>query len=216
MNGSIKAVLWDFGGVFTTSPFVAFNRYEAERGLPKDFIRGVNARNPRDNAWAKLERSDVSVDEFATLFEAESGALGHTVSGHDVLGLLAGNVQPQMVQALKRVREHYKTACLTNNVRTGKGPGMARSPDVAAQIAEIMTLFDAVVESSKVGVRKPEPRFYELACETLDVEPGEAVFLDDLGINLKPARELGMTTIKVGDPDVAIAELSEVLGMPLA
>lgn len=216
MNGSIKAVLWDFGGVFTTSPFIAFNRYEAERGLPKDFIRGVNARNPRDNAWAKLERSDVSVDEFATLFEAESGALGHTVSGHDVLGLLAGSVQPQMVQALKRVREHYKTACLTNNVRTGKGPGMARSPDVAAQIAEIMTLFDAVVESSKVGVRKPEPRFYEIACETLNVEPGEAVFLDDLGINLKPARELGMTTIKVGDPDVAIAELSEVLGMPLA
>lgn len=216
MSGSIKAVLWDFGGVFTTSPFIAFNRYESERGLPKDFIRGVNARNPKDNAWAKLERSDVSVDEFSALFEEESEALGHRVSGHDVLGLLAGDVQPQVVEALKRVRKHYKTACLTNNVRTGKGPGMARSPALVAQIAEIMTLFDAVVESSKVGVRKPETRFYEIACETLDVAPGEAVFLDDLGINLKPAKALGMTTIKVGDADVAIAELSEVLGMPLA
>lgn len=216
MSTSIKAVLWDFGGVFTTSPFIAFNRYEAERGLPKDFIRGVNARNAENNAWAKLERSDVSVDEFAALFEAESEALGHRVSGHDVLGLLAGQVQPQMVEALRRVREHYKTACLTNNVRTGKGPGMARSPELAAQIAQIMTLFDAVVESSKVGVRKPETRFYEIACETLEVEPAQAVFLDDLGINLKPARALGMTTIKVGDADAAIAELSDILGMPLA
>ena len=216
MSDSIRAVLWDFGGVFTTSPFLAFNRYEAEQGLPKDFIRQLNARNPETNAWALLERSDVSVDDFCPLFEAEARELGQSLSGRAVLDLLAGQMQPQMVTALKRVRERYKTACLTNNVRSGKGPGMARSPELAAQVAEVMALFDAVVESSKVGVRKPETRFYEIACETLEVAPNEAVFLDDLGINLKPARALGMTTIKVGDADAAIAELGQVLGMELA
>ena len=216
MSAAIRAVLWDFGGVFTTSPFIAFNRYEAEQGLPRDFIRQLNARNPETNAWAQLEKNAVSVDEFCSLFEAEARELGQSLSGRAVLDLLAGQVQPQMVAALRQVRQHYKTACLTNNVRSGKGPGMARSPDVAAEIAEIMTLFDAVVESSKVGVRKPEPRFYEIACETLGVAPTEAVFLDDLGINLKPARALGMTTIKVGDPDTAIAELGNALGMSLA
>ena len=208
MSGPFKAVFWDFGGVFTTSPFIAFNRYEAEQGLPKDFIRQLNARNAQDNAWAKLERSDVSVDEFCELFEAEAREQGQSLSGRAVLDLLAGQMQPQMVEALKRVRARYKTACLTNNVRSGKGPGMARSPDLAAQVDEVMALFDSVVESSKVGVRKPEPRFYEIACEMMAVTPNETVFLDDLGINLKPAKALGMTTIKVADADQAIADLA--------
>jgi putative hydrolase of the HAD superfamily len=210
-----RAVLWDFGGVILSSPFDAFARYETERGLPKDFIRGVNARNPHANAWAKLERGDATAEEFDAQFAEECAALGHQVRGSHVLALLSGDIRPEMVAVLKRLKGRYKLACLTNNVRHDGGPGMARTPEKARAIAEIMTLFDQVVESSKIGVRKPEPRFYEIACELLQIKPIEAVFLDDLGINLKPAAAMGMRTIKVGDPAKAIAELEAVLGHPL-
>lgn len=211
----LRAVFWDFGGVILSSPFDAFNRYEAERGLPKDFIRGVNAINPHANAWAKLERSEVDANGFAGLFEEESTALGHRISGHDVLAIISGDVRPEMVAALRTVKNRYKIACLTNNANVGQGPGMTRNPARAAQIAEIMTLFDAVVESSKVGIRKPEPRFYEIACEMVGVQPTEVVFLDDLGINLKPAAAMGMRTIKVTSAAQALGDLEKVLGHPL-
>jgi putative hydrolase of the HAD superfamily len=209
----ISAVLWDFGGVILTSPFEAFARYEDELGLPVGFLRRVNATNPDANAWAKLERSEVDAAGFAALFEEEARALGGEVSGARVLELLAGDLRPEMVRALQAVKAAgYKTACLTNNIAAGnEGPENRRQ-----HVAEVMSLFDAVVESSKIGVRKPEPRFYELACETLAVAPTECVFLDDLGINLKPARAMGMTTIKVEDPATALAQLSGVLGLPLA
>ncbi|MDP6344772.1 MAG: HAD-IA family hydrolase [Alphaproteobacteria bacterium] len=208
-------MLWDFGGVFTTSPFEAFNRYEAERGLPQDFIRGINATNPDRNAWAKMERSEVTVEEFGELFRAEAAAAGHPVDGGEVLPLLSGDLRPEMVAALRIVKQDHLTACLTNNMRTGQGPGMSRDADKAARIAEVMTLFDQVVESSQVGIRKPEPRFYQIACEMLGIEPAQAVFLDDLGVNLKPARGLGMVTIKVTSADQALAELEELLGLDL-
>lgn len=208
----IRAVLWDFGGVILSSPFEAFARYEAARGLPAGFIRRVNSVNPHDNAWAKLERGEIDIDGFADLFEAEARALGGALSGQEVIGLLSGEIRPEMVAALRNVAGRYRTACLTNNVRAGNGPGMARSREKAVAIAEIMTIFDAVIESSKVGVRKPEPRFYEIACETLGVRPTEAVFLDDLGINLKPARAMGMRTVKVTTPAEALAELEAILG----
>jgi putative hydrolase of the HAD superfamily len=215
VSTDIRAVLWDFGGVILSSPFQAFNRYEAERGLPRDFIRGVNAVNADGNAWALLERSEIDVDAFDAMFRAESAALGHAIDGRDVLALLSGDIRPAMVEALRRVKARFKTACLTNNVLSGDGPAMARSPDKAAAIAEIMTLFDAVVESSRVGVRKPQPEFYRIACDMLEIAPTEAVFLDDLGINLKPAKALGMRTIKVTDPDVALDELEDHLGIAL-
>ena len=203
----IRAVLWDFGGVILSSPFEAFNRYEATNGLPIDFIRGVNSTNPDTNAWALLERNDVTPEEFDALFADESEALGHRIPGADVLGLLSGEIRPEMVQALDRViRAGYRTACLTNNV----GGGEQRM-----EVGDVMVMFDHVVESSKVGCRKPEPRFYEIACELLDVEPNQCVFLDDLGINLKPAKAMGMTTIKVGAAEPAIAELERVLGITL-
>jgi putative hydrolase of the HAD superfamily len=211
MLAMYKAVLWDFGGVILTSPFEAFNRYEAERALPIDFIRTVNTTNPHSNAWALLERNDVSATQFDSLFASESGALGHPVPGAEVLALLAGDVRPGMVAMLDRViAAGYRTACLTNNVTGGDGRDMAGS-ERSVQIAAIMDRFDAVVESSKVGVRKPEPRFYEIACELLEVQPGECVFLDDLGINLKPAAAMGMTTIKVLTEAQAIADVSRVL-----
>ena len=207
----IRAVLWDFGGVILSSPFEAFNRYEARAGLPRDFIRGLNATNPDTNAWAKFERSEVSFDEFCMLFEGEATAAGRTLNAREVMPLLAGELRPQMVEALRQCREHgFKTAMLTNNV---VGFGDARQS--AGRHNGVIELFDVVVESSKVGVRKPDPRFYEMACALLEITPREAVFLDDLGVNLKPAKALGMTTIKVGDPDVAIKELEDVLGCTL-
>jgi putative hydrolase of the HAD superfamily len=204
---SIKAVLWDFGGVILSSPFEAFARYEAERGLPHGFIRQVNSTNPDTNAWARLERSELTGDEFDAAFAAESAALGHAVSGRDILSVLFGAVRPEMVAALDAVNGHgFATACLTNNI-----VGEYDRPD----IVDVMSRFHVVVESSKVGVRKPEPRFYEIACDLLAVEPADCVFLDDLGINLKPAKAMGMLTIKVGEPAVAIAELEAVLGLTL-
>jgi putative hydrolase of the HAD superfamily len=166
----MTAVLWDFGGVILTSPFEAFRRYEREHGLPVDHIRTVNATNPHGNAWALLERNEVTPAEFDTLFATESEALGHRVSGADVLSLLGGDVRPEMVEMLDRVKSAgYRTACLTNNVIGGDGRDV---DDRAAQITAIMDRFDVIVESSKIGVRKPEPRFYEIACELLDVRPG--------------------------------------------
>jgi putative hydrolase of the HAD superfamily len=203
---AIRAVLFDFGGVILSSPFEAFTRYEERHGLPAGFVRSVNATDPDDNAWARLERSELDLDGFAVAFERESAALGHRVSGWDVLGLLAGELRPEMVDVVERCAARYATGLLTNNV-TGL--------DVRPELAEVVACFDVVVESSAVGVRKPEPAFYELACDLLAIEPHEAVFLDDLGVNLKPARAMGMATIKVHDPAQAIAELEAILGHPL-
>ena len=208
----IQAGRWDFGGVILSSPFEAFNTYEAEKGLPLDLIRRVNSTNPHSNAWALLERNDISPQEFDSLFATESEALGHRVPGADVLALLSGDVRPRMVQALDTVKAAgFKIACLTNNVVSTEEPATERQ----AEVRTIMHKFDHVVESSKVGCRKPEPRFYEIACELLQVSPTECVFLDDLGINLKPAAAMGMRTIKVVNPDDALAELSGHLDLVL-
>lgn len=210
----IRAVLWDFGGVILSSPFEAFNRFESERGLPADFVRTVNTHDPDANAWARLERSELTHAEFDEAFAAESKKLGHEVRGADILALLAGEVRPQMVAALDAVKAAgYRTACLTNNVT--KSADVDPTANERADVAPIMARFDVVVESSKVGYRKPEPKFYETACELLDVRPEQCVYLDDLGINLKPAKAMGMQTIKVGDPDKALDELEAILGMPL-
>ena len=212
---SPHAVLWDFGGVILSSPFEAFKAYEREAGLPKDFIRMLNARNPDTNAWAKMERSEVSLEDFVGLFEAEAAAAGHKIDGWRVLRSISGDIRPQMVEALRRCKQSFRVACITNNMKHGEGPGMSRSPEKAAAVAEVMTLFEHVIESSKLGWRKPDPRIYRHACDLLGVAPENCIYLDDLGINLKPARALGMRTIKVGDPDVALAELEAMVGIKL-
>lgn len=216
---TFEAVLWDFGGVILSSPFEAFNRYEAELGLPRDFIRRVNAVNPDHNAWAQMERAEIDTQRFAELFEAEAralgGELGAKLSGHRVIELLQGEVRPEMVEALQRVRRHYRIACITNNMPIGQGRSMSRSAAHAAQIAEILALFEHVVESSKLNLRKPDPRIYRHACELLGVAPEACVYLDDLGINCKPARALGMATIKVDSALQALTELEALLGMRL-
>jgi putative hydrolase of the HAD superfamily len=204
----IRAVLFDFGGVISSSPFEAFAHLEAERGLPADFIRTVNATNPDTNAWAKLERGEVDLETFGSMWSQEAAALGHELDGRLVLERLAGEIRPEMVNAIRSCGTKYKTGCLTNNFTRAEAI-------LSVEVAEVYSLFDAILESRVLGVRKPDRRFYELACEALDVEPNECVFLDDLGVNLKPARELGMHTIKVSDPHLALIELGELTGLSL-
>ena len=212
----ISAVFWDFGGVILSSPFEAFNRYEAERGLPKDLIRRVNATNPDSNAWALFERAEIDPTRFDVLFLEESTALGHPVRGADVLPLLSGDIRPKVVAALDACRAAFRVGCITNNVTAGSGAGMAGSMEKAATVAAIMEKFHHVIESSKVGLRKPDPRIYALMCEALDVDPRACVYLDDLGINLKPARAMGMTTIKVETEAQALRELEQATGLPVS
>lgn len=208
----IEAVIWDFGGVLTTSPFEAFARYEKERGLPVDIIRRTNAANHFENAWAKFERAEVDLATFDELFAAESLALGAEVRGRDVVPLLSGDPRPEMVEALRRVKQHFKTGCITNNLPAN---AMGSSGGRALYVAETMALFDHVIESAKIGLRKPDPRIYQMMVAALDVDPKKCVYLDDLGVNLKPAREMGMTTIKVIDAPQAIRDLEAATGLPL-
>ena len=208
----IEAVIFDFGGVLTTSPFEAFARFERERGLPIDIIRRTNAANHLENAWAKFERAEVDIAAFDQLFADESRALGAEVRGKDVLPLLAGDLRPEMVQALKKIGENFKTGCITNNLPANAiGSAAGRT----LYTADVMALFDHVIESAKIGLRKPDPRIYQMMVETLKVDPAKCVYLDDLGINLKPARAMGMTTIKVASGARAIAELETATGLKL-
>ena len=210
---AIEAVIWDFGGVFTTSPFEAFNRFERARSLPLDLIRGINATNPDDNAWALFERARIDAAGFDAKFLEESTALGHPVRGAEVLPLLSGDVRPAVVAALKLCKSHFKVGCITNNMAQGHGAGMQATKEGAASAAEIMQLFDAVIESSKAGVRKPDPRIYQMMCERLDVAPAASVYLDDLGVNCKPAAALGMKAIKVVSETQLLADLARATGL---
>ncbi|MBA59034.1 MAG: HAD family hydrolase [Gammaproteobacteria bacterium] len=216
MKPLINAVLWDFGGVITSSPFEAFNKFESENNIPLDFIRLVNAENHERNAWAQLESSEVTLDEFDVLFRQETKLKGYEISGKEVIDLLSGDIRPSMVKALQKIAEKYAVGCITNNVNSGQGPGMAKTEKKANQIQEVMSSFGTIIESSKVGMRKPDPRIYQLACEKMRVSPKECIYLDDLGINLKPARALGMITIKVISAEQAISELEHHLSIRLA
>ena len=208
----IEAVIWDFGGVLTTSPFEAFARFEKERGFPADIIRRTNAANHLENAWAKFERAEIDVEAFDKLFAEESRVLGAEVHGKEVLPLLQGDLRPEMVEALKRVKAECKTGCITNNLPANAiGSTSGRS----LYVAEVMALFDHIIESAKIGLRKPDPRIYRMMIDALKVDPAKCVYLDDLGVNLKPAREMGMTTIKVVSAAQALAELEAATGLKL-
>lgn len=207
----IQAVIWDFGGVITSSPFEAFGRFEQARGLPRDFLRGINATNHLDNAWARFERNDIDLAGFDQAFAAESAALGHEVRGREVIALLGGTVRPAMVEALRRLRQRLKIGLITNNVASPEGNTGFESTGRG----EIIGLFHHVIESSKAGLRKPDPAIYRMMSDALAVPPERSVFLDDLGVNLKPARAMGMQTIKVDDPDQALQQLEVLVGFAL-
>ena len=214
---NFTTVIFDFGGVITSSPFEAFNVMEAARGLPQDFVRRVNSHNPDDNAWAKFERAQCNAAQFDLLFAAEARAMGHDLDGASVIACLSGEIRPNMVAALDMLKSKgFKLGCITNNVPSGKGAGMAGSTDKAAAVAAVMARFDHVIESSKAGVRKPDPRIYEMMCAALDVAPAQCIYLDDLGINCKPAAVLGMAAIKVTGGEQALADLAALLALTFA
>lgn len=202
-----KAVIWDFGGVITSSPFEAFNKFELDNNLPKDIIRTINSENPDDNAWAKFERNDIDINEFDTLFSKEADKKGFQISGKQVVKLLSGDIRKPMVDFLLSLKENYKLGCITNNIQNSKDDKVNH----LNQASQVMKIFDHIIESSKVGLRKPDPKIYYMSCDALGVKPEECIYLDDLGINLKPARKIGMTTIKVIDPNEAINEVKKYL-----
>jgi putative hydrolase of the HAD superfamily len=216
MQRRFTAVIFDFGGVITSSPFEAFNRLEAERGLPHDFVRRVNSSDPDDNAWARFERAEIDAVAFDALFAVEAARLGHDLPGSDVLAVIAGSIRPAMVAALDRLKlEGFALGCITNNVPSGKGAGMAGSSGKASAYGDIFARFDHVIESSRAGIRKPDPRIYQMMCKLLTVEPEACIYLDDLGINCKPAAGLGMHAIKVASGEQALADLSALLEIEL-
>ncbi len=215
-----RAAIFDFGGVITESPFDAFNRLEEERGLPRDTVRRINSTNPDDNAWARIERAEIGRDDFDALFAAEAAALGHELRGADVLACLSGALRPGMVAALDTIRAAgLLLGCITNNVVPSDdsvaNPGMAAHPGSALRLAPVFARFDHVIESARAGVRKPDPRIYAMMSEKLGVSPEFCVYLDDLGINCKPAAAMGMAAIKVTGEAQALSDLSAVLGLEL-
>jgi putative hydrolase of the HAD superfamily len=204
-----RAVIFDLGGVVFPSPFDVFDAYERDAGLPARFIRTVVAASAEDGAWARFERSEVTFADFCTALEAECADAGGTI---DAAALMQGigarfAPRPEMIRAIRRLRdEGLRVGALTNN--------WAR-PDAGTLREPVDLGFDTVVESAVEGIRKPDPRIYDLVCERLAVTPDACVFLDDLGVNLKPARAMGMTTIKVIDPVDALVELGGHLDLEL-
>jgi putative hydrolase of the HAD superfamily len=214
---TFAAVIFDFGGVVTSSPFEAFNRLEAARGLPQDFIRRVNAANPDTNAWARFERAELDAAAFDAAFAAEATALGHSLPGRDVIACLAGDIRQPVVDAIDAIKAAgLQLGCITNNVPAGKGAGMAGTQARAAEMAAVLARFDHVIESSKVGLRKPDPRIYMMMCAALNRAPDQCIYLDDLGINCKPAAAMGMHAIKVTDEAQLLADLGAALDFSLA
>ncbi len=214
-----NTIIFDFGGVITSSPFEAFNHMEQQRGIPKDSVRRINSSNPDGNAWALFERAEIDAVQFDMLFANEAAMLDIDLRGSDVLACLAGDMRPAMVRALDLLRDRgFTLGCITNNVPSGsgglKGAGMAINDEKAAAVSDVMARFDHIIESSKAGIRKPDPRIYQMSCEALSVAPEQCIYLDDLGINCKPAAALGMTAIKVTSGEQALAELAEYLQMP--
>ena len=206
MSEAFRAVIFDLGGVVLDSPLHAIARYEAELGIPSGHVNRVVAAGGPGGAWARLERGELGLAAFEPAFERECAAAGHAISAREMMLRIAAASAPRpaMVSAIRALRRRgLAVAALTNN--------WVSDGDPQAGLAELRAAFDAFIESSVVGLRKPDPRIYLHACEALGVRPPEAVFLDDIGRNLKAARELGMATIKVEEPGAALAELARVL-----
>ena len=205
-----SSIFWEFGGVITSSPFEAFNKFEIKNNLPENFLRKVNSTNSQSNAWALLEQSKISQMEFNELFFQESSDLGYGVDGLEVLNLLEGDLRLGMVEIIKTLKKKgFTQACLTNNFI----PDNDNQPDMIDlnKKTEIFNLFDFIFESKEIGLRKPDQAFYDYVLEKVDTSPEKIIFLDDLGINLKPAKAMGITTIKVISESQAKADLENLL-----
>lgn len=208
----IRAVVFDLGGVVLGSPLQAIAAYEREHGIAENFVNRVVAETAPHGAWSRLERGEIDMAQFVGDFEAECEQAGARIDARAMFAAMAAIARPRtaMLEAITRIRRRgLKTAALTNNwAPEGDAPSEPEAPVLS-------DLFDVFVESSVEGLRKPDPRIYQLVCERMQIPPSETAFLDDIGSNLKPARALGMTTIRVGEPEPALRELEEVLGFSL-
>jgi putative hydrolase of the HAD superfamily len=208
---TIRAVIFDLGGVVFPSPFEAFDAYDHGNGLDKGTLRALIRQSSEEGAWASLERGELTMDAFVTALETEADTAGFALDARKMLALMHSSYgpRPEMITAIERIRANgFKTAALTNNFANERDestpPGL-----------HSLQLFDVIVESAREGLRKPDPRIYALVLARLDVLASEAAFLDDLGINLKPARAMGMATVKVTDPNNALVDLGAILGLEL-
>ena len=205
-----RAVIFDLGGVILDSPFAAIRAWQTKHALPGNFFGGVVLGSGTNGAWARLERGELDMAAFCSAFDAELASAGGPTGTSEIMAEMARTtlLRPVMIEAVRRLRKaKLKTAALTNNWVSDDGQ--------YARMTELRQEFDVFIESCRVGLRKPDPRIYELTCKELGIAPTEAVFLDDIGENLKAARKLGITTIKVVEPLAALAELEGVLGVAL-
>ena len=207
----VQAILFDFGGVITESPFEAFNAFERERGLPINFIRDLNSSRHDLNAWAQLERGEIFPDEFDESFRQEAISRGHDIGGLEILKLVFTPLRPDMISLVQRCKAQYQVACLTNNFPRTPTLNNLIGKDRLDAWQTVLKEFPYVIESAQIGYRKPEEQFFQIACEVIGIKPEHAVFLDDIGSNLKPARIMGMTTIKVTNAAQAIGALDSIL-----
>lgn len=208
---SISAVIFDLGGVVFDSPLELIRAYERRAGLPEHFIARVAGNYAAENGlWHQLERGEVPLSAFCERFDADARSLGQELSSKEMMRDMSehANVRPVMIEAIRKLRASgYQVAALTNNWVTGG--------DHEVRLSPLRAEFDVFVESCKVGMRKPDPKIYELTCEKLGIRPERVAFLDDMGPNLKAGRALGMTTIKVEEPGLAVGELGRILGISL-
>jgi putative hydrolase of the HAD superfamily len=205
----IAAVVFDIGGVIQDSPLDAIARYERDHGLAANTINRAVVASGERGAWSRLERGELTLEAWCAPFEADCRAQGVAVDAARLMHYIAaaGRERPEMLRAVRRLREHgFRVGALTNNWATERAP---------AGPHPIGRHFDVLVESRAVGMRKPDPRIYQLVCRELGVEPPRAAFLDDIGTNLKSARALGMHTIKVMEPAQALRELGALVGLDL-
>jgi putative hydrolase of the HAD superfamily len=206
-GGRFTAVIFDLGGVVLGSPLHAIAAFERELGIAEGFVNRLVVESGPGGAWSRLERGELALEDFYAAFEAECERAGARIPARGLMERIAqgSGPRPAMLAAVARIRERGLAAAALTNNWSGEGDATRA----------LRGHFDVFVESSALGLRKPDPRIYRHALAELRVEPRRAVFLDDIGRNLKPARELGMATIKVADPDVALSELATLVGFPL-
>ena len=206
----IKTIIFDFGGVITNSPIEGFKKLEKTHGYSKGLITGINMNNPDNNAWARSERGEIEIDTFLSQFEQEALEIGHDINADEILIQLYGSPRPIMIKKIISLSKSnkYKLICLTNVL---KGIEKFMPKEREEVVNNIMSYFDKIYESYKIGMRKPEARIYEYIIKDLEINPKETIFLDDLGMNLKTARQLGINTIKVINPIDAIKTLDQFI-----
>lgn len=221
---SRSAVLFDLGGVVLGSPLQAIRVYALSLGYEADAIHHVVAKTAPSGAWSRLERGEIDLDRFYVDFEADCLAARLRIDARTMMNAMSEAAEPRpiMLNAIARLRRAgFRTGALTNNWAHSEAPAETTSRSETAPrpgrdgTRALKGHFDVFVESSVEGLRKPDPAIYQLACRRLGVSPDQVIFLDDIGGNLKPARALGMATIKVEEPRVALEDLSRLVAIDL-